>query len=86
MHGSSRSSTSPRVAVSLDVEEDEQHRHKVKLHGHAAGALALGEHAAFVGGVLDGLVDGGALAEAFADQPRKNQIAARESRGDEAQY
>src|SRR5215470_7913684 len=43
----------PRVHEhDLDVEQNKKHRHQVKLHAEARLAFTLGDHAAFVRGIL----------------------------------
>ena len=44
----------PRIKeYDFDIEQDEEHRDEIEFHGHARVAFADGEHAAFVGDVLD---------------------------------
>ena len=77
----------PRVKKdNFDVEQDKEHGDEVEFHGHAAGTLALGQHAALVGGILDRFLGGGAAAKTKADEPGNKQIAGRKGDSDEAEY
>ena len=52
----------------LNVEQDKKHRHDIKLHAEAWLAFTLGDHAAFVRGIL-----GWRTFSAFAYQHADNQ-------------
>src|SRR6266516_6524760 len=67
----------PRVHEhDLDVEQDKKHRHDIKLHAEAWLAFTLGDHAAFVRGIL-----GGRTFSAFAYQHTDNQRGSGEENG-----
>src|SRR5204863_3787987 len=46
----------PRIKKhDFDIKKNKQHGHEVKLDGHASVSLADGQHAAFIGGVLNAI-------------------------------
>src|SRR6266513_5859925 len=60
----------------LNVEQDKKHRHDIKLHAEARLAFTLGDHAAFVRGIL-----GGRTFSAFAYQHTDDQRGSGEEDG-----
>ena len=67
----------PRVhEYNLEVEQNKKHRHDVKLHAEARLAFTLGDHAAFVRGIL-----GGRTFSTFAYQHTDNQRGSGEENG-----
>ena len=76
----------PRVKKdNFDVEQDKEHGDEVEFHGHAAGTLALGQHAALVGGILGGGETVCAPAKPFAKNNRQQQITGSKRNGHQQQ-